>query len=144
MIWALLISVAFAKESWICTEESSLIQNDKIMTCGIGVAKDEDSARTKAFNSAKDEFDRICKISSSCNNHAVNVEPKRTTCEKDGSNWKCYRMLSFAIGEKLPDNQEPTMQNVPRRTYQAQTAPRKDVTADDFWQRWNNKYLSGN
>ena len=91
-------TTVYAKEDWLCVQESSQIQNGTILACGIGEGKDEDAARAKAFDSAKAEFNRLCGASDACNGRRVTVEPQRTTCEQNIGGYKCYRLLVFSLG----------------------------------------------
>lgn len=84
-------------EDWICKDASSLRSGNLIQSCGSGQSPDEDEARTQAFQHAKDEFNRLCEMDSSCKNHAVIVNPKRTTCEEKDHAYHCYRMIEFEI-----------------------------------------------
>lgn len=123
-----------AEENWLCTSESSLIQGSDIHACGVGDAKDEDSARALAFNSAKREFDRICSVTTACVGKAVSVEPKRTTCETEGGKWKCYRLLVFTVSEK-------SAKVVIAQTQAKEERANREYTNSDFWRDWRQKYL---
>lgn len=113
---------ASAKEDWICVEASSQRVGNTIQSCGIGVAGDEASARLKAFDSAKAEFDRLCAASDDCKGRKVTVDPRRTTCEPAGGGFKCYRMLSFIIADSLqqvqtqPSAEDPILGPTQRKT----------------------------
>ena len=89
---------AQAKDDWFCNTESSQTIGDEVQACGRAKDPDEDKARGMAFESAKAEFLRVCKVSDNCRNHDMTVEPKRTTCDKVGKNYECVRMVSFHIG----------------------------------------------
>lgn len=92
---------AFAKEDWLCVQESSQVQNGEVFACGVGEGKDENAARSSAFENARAEFLRVCNSSDDCKGHKVSVEPKRTTCERNSKeSYKCYRMVVFAIEDK--------------------------------------------
>jgi len=101
MIIVLIItSRSLAKEDWLCTQESSLMEDSNILACGVASGKDENEARSKAFDNAKLEFDKLCAISNRCNRKQVNVVPKRTTCDRTLMGYKCYRLLVFNIQDK--------------------------------------------
>jgi len=97
---SLLISTAFATDSWFCTTQASKIQNASVVSCGIGIGQDEATARAKALANAKEEFDFICHASDGCLDRNVSVSPGRTSCEGNHGLVKCYRMVTFTIGEK--------------------------------------------
>jgi len=88
-------ATSFSKESWLCTSESSQIENDRVLACGIGEALTEGAARKQAFNSAKAEFNHVCDVNTFCGAHKYAVEPKRTTCEHLEVGWKCYRLVVY-------------------------------------------------
>lgn len=94
----LFFSTAFASENWLCTSQASQVQGDKVLACGVGHGADEDRARAKAFISSQAEFNRLCNASTNCKGKTVSIEPKRTTCDQEGSQWKCYRLLVFTVG----------------------------------------------
>lgn len=101
-------TLASAKDEWLCTEESSQIQNGTLLACGVGLGKDENEARSKAFENARAEFIRVCDASDDCKEHKVTVEPKRTTCERSSKeSYKCYRLLAFTISADLAMTREP-------------------------------------
>jgi hypothetical protein len=78
------------------------VMGHEIQSCGIGYGSNEDDARSKAFDSAKNEFDRICKASSECAGKSVTVTPQRTSCDLDKSKkFKCYRMIVFTTGAPI-------------------------------------------
>ncbi len=85
---------------WYCKNVASEKMGNIINSCGIGFGADESEARDLAFDHAKKEFDKICSISDDCQGHAVNANPKRTTCEEVGKKIKCYRLIEFKIGER--------------------------------------------
>ena len=102
---SLFLSMAtLANSNWICTEASSLRNQNIILSCGIGIGLTEADARQQAFERAHQEFQQICDSSDDCRDHQVNVAPKRTTCEAIGNEnkaYKCYRALEFHIaGER--------------------------------------------
>ncbi len=91
---------SLAKDDWLCTEEASQIQNGSVLACGVAEGKDENEARSKAFENAKAEFSRVCQASDTCNQKQVSVEPKRTSCESNQKRYKCYRLIIFTIGSE--------------------------------------------
>lgn len=97
---AAIMSIAHADENWLCTSEASQVQGDHVLSCGVGEAKTENVARDRAFESAHMEFRNLCKASSNCRGHAVNVEPRRTTCAETKNGYKCYRMLVFTVSHE--------------------------------------------
>lgn len=97
-ILMLLAGAAHADETWTCTETSSYRSNNAWVMCGVAEGMSEGWARTKALDYAVREFKELCKLDSGCNRHEFHVEPKRVTCEtKDGSWYKCYRMLQITV-----------------------------------------------
>jgi len=119
---------------WLCEEESSQRRGNTISACGIGVGRDENLARLMAFDNAKVEFSKVCGASDDCKGHRISVEPARTACDRDGKNYKCYRLIIFTIGslaeraikplattlsapkhapQKSPDVSEVTLQDTP-------------------------------
>jgi hypothetical protein len=102
--------VLASESSWYCKEVASERKGDLINACGIGKAKEENEARTIAFENARKEFFRVCGLSESCTGHEVNASPERTTCETDGKSIKCYRLIVFKIGPKKasPPTETPT------------------------------------
>lgn len=97
-------SIAGAAEDWFCKEVASQRSGNLVKSCGVGTGIDENAARSSAFENAKQEFGRLCTISADCRGRAVTVSPERTSCEKEEKNYKCYRMLVFAIGDPVKDN----------------------------------------
>lgn len=93
----LTIALPLRAEEWLCKEAASIRNGPLIQSCGIGTGKDENHARLAAFDNAKAEFERICLASDDCKNRTVSVEPERTSCTKEKSGYKCYRMLTFEI-----------------------------------------------
>lgn len=106
----LLFSPLAHAEEWLCKEESSQRSGSVISSCGVGLGKDENAARSQAFEHAKEEFLRICSTSDDCKNHAITAEPKRTTCERTEDQYKCYRLVRFVIGREIG----PIEKSVPR------------------------------
>ena len=90
----------FGKETWLCTEESSQLINGTIQACGVASGRDENEARSRAFDNAKAEFDKVCNASDSCRGHIIDADPKRTTCEPQKEGFKCYRAVEFQIGKR--------------------------------------------
>lgn len=89
-----------AEENWLCVEASSTRDGNVIQSCGIGRGPDENSARLRAFDNAKIEFDKVCESSDDCKGHEVTVKPERTSCSKAGQDFKCYRLIVFTISER--------------------------------------------
>ena len=94
---------AQAKDSWTCTEASSIRTGNAIHSCGVATNADEAAARAAAFANAKMEFDSICSASSDCRGHQVNLEPARTTCEPTDGGIQCRRMVLFHIQEEMEE-----------------------------------------
>lgn len=90
-------SKALANDVWICQEMASERHGDIIKTCGVGEGKTESDARLMAFDSAYNEFKRVCDASEDCNVSSVGVIPKRNSCEKTKDNYKCYRMIVYKL-----------------------------------------------
>jgi len=101
LIWFFMVFLnsALADDAWICKEESSIRRGHEIAACGIGRGKTEAEARLSAFDQAKAEFDRICALSADCMGRRIVVTPARTTCAAN-DDFKCYRMVVFAIQDK--------------------------------------------
>lgn len=89
-------------DDWLCTEEGSLKQGNSILACGSGTGLTEEYAREQSLITAKNEFEQICNSSSDCNGHKVVMDPKRMTCSQVLNQYKCYRLIVYTIGEKLP------------------------------------------
>ncbi len=86
-------------QDWLCKEASSEKRGDSILSCGVGLGKNEADARSSAFNNAKAEFDRVCQISADCAGRTFTVDPRRTSCEQGGNRGiKCYRLVVFNLG----------------------------------------------
>lgn len=92
---------SFAKEAWMCTEDSSQLKGTSYYICGVGEAHTETEARKAALINASDEYHTLCELSHDCNTHHTQVDPQRTTCSKDGDGWKCYRLVVFIMGEEI-------------------------------------------
>jgi hypothetical protein len=97
-----LVSTSEAAD-WICKEAASQRQGEAIMACGIGVAKDEATARILALKEAKREFDSICSESADCKGHALKVTPLRNDCQTRNGRVECYRGVRFEISSALRD-----------------------------------------
>ena len=100
---ALAAQLAFADDSWFCKEVSSQRAGNVIKSCGVGNGSDENAARAAAFENAKKEFGSVCTLSTDCRGRAISVTPERTTCEKEGAGYKCYRLIVFTIGNTVDD-----------------------------------------
>ena len=111
-----------SEHNWYCKEVASERKGDVINACGIGKAKEENEARTIAFENARKEFFRVCGMSESCSGHEVNITPERTTCEADGKSIKCYRLIVFKIGPKKVPTQAVD-ESAPRAPTPATSAP---------------------
>ena len=103
LIAALCLAQGALAEDWMCKEVASQRSGNIIKSCGFGNGADENAARSSAFQHAKKEFGSICAISSDCRGRAISVQPERTSCEKDGAGYKCYRLIVFTIGEPVSD-----------------------------------------
>jgi hypothetical protein len=100
ILFFLILSVSsIAHANWFCSEESSDKIGNVINACGVAEASTESKARSDAFESASQEYKHLCEASDDCRYHFVNVKPKRTSCEKTASGFKCYRMLAYEIGD---------------------------------------------
>lgn len=138
MILSLFISIAGAKESWFCTQESSKIIGNQVYACGVALALDEGAARAYASTNAKNEFDFICSMSSDCRGREFSVTPKRTTCAPDSGGVKCHRLLVFTLADaSVPKKQMITLP----ANYGTATGKNGDYTMNDFWRDWQNRYL---
>lgn len=100
---ALISSRSFA---WICEEAASQRSGTSIHSCGVGVAEDESEARSKAFDSAKLEFTKVCDASDDCKNHKTHADPQRNDCTKKDGIYRCYRMVIFKILEEQRSSSE--------------------------------------
>lgn len=85
---------------WICTETSSQTQGDTILACGAGESQSLQGARDLSRQAAFREFDDLCRKSSSCAPFDVEVEPRRTQCEKVKGSYRCVRAIAFHITER--------------------------------------------
>lgn len=94
----------FGREGWLCSEDSTQVRGSTILACGIGSGSDEDSAKRKAFESAKREFHSVCE--SECKLHAYSVAPQRATCEEKNGSWKCYRLVVYRMKDERRTTRE--------------------------------------
>lgn len=94
---SLLSFSCFGQDSWLCTEDSSQIQGDQILACGVGEGETESAARKSALQSAQDEFLVVCGPNTNCGEHKFKASPSRSTCSKKDGAWKCYRLVKYAI-----------------------------------------------
>ena len=92
-------------DEWICTEASSIRRGDDIAACGIGYGRHESDARAMAFKHAKEEYQRICDLSSDCRGADIYATPGRTSCSLTRDGYRCYRMVTFTpvTGTQPPD-----------------------------------------
>lgn len=93
----LLIGADAFADDWICKEESLQRSGDSYHACGIGYGPNEAQARMQAFMAAKNEFNQACSVSDDCIDHAVTLDPGRTTCEPSSQGYKCYRLEIFNV-----------------------------------------------
>lgn len=98
---------AGASDNWFCSEASSQRVGNEIQACGTGISPDESEARLRAFDNAKEEFERICEASADCQGHRAIADPRRTTCETEQSVFHCRRLVAFTI-ESAPGDAEAT------------------------------------
>lgn len=101
----LVIHNARAGDDWLCKSQSSERRGNSILSCGIGTAPDEATARIRAFNSAKDEFIQVCSASDDCKGREIIAKPQRTECELGFEGYKCYRLVVFEA--KAVDDDSP-------------------------------------
>lgn len=90
-------------DDWICKSQSSVQRGTTVLACGIGEAETEAEARKSADENAIDQFRRVCDASDTCRNRQVSSNPGRTECEAGKDTVRCYRALTFEIGEKPSD-----------------------------------------
>jgi hypothetical protein len=91
ILWAALITCkAATADDWFCTEGSSYRTGTTLHACGIGLGKDEQQARTAAFDAAMAEF-----LQQGGQRDMVELEAKRTSCSYKNETWICYRMVDF-------------------------------------------------
>ena len=109
-----MLSSAYAG-GWYCEEVSSewMEKGALLQSCGIGYGANENDARLDAFNNARKEFDNICNKDTSCSNNVVNIEPMRTSCDKEGDRVVCHRLIYYHITDKKriaqQESREPTV-----------------------------------
>lgn len=96
-----LIGSAFAGDAWLCTEASSQRRDNNFISCGIGEASEESTARAKALQNAQVEFKSLCDLSTDCKGHVMTVWPERTSCTHNSDGYVCHRMVRFTVGEEL-------------------------------------------
>lgn len=101
MILLLLITQAFAQDQWLCTSQASQLRGNQVLSCGVGIGKDENEARSRAFDHAQAEFNRLCSASTTCGHQAYLIDPKRTTCGSNSYGWKCYRLLAYTLDKTV-------------------------------------------
>lgn len=94
---SLLSFSCFGREDWLCTEDSSQIQGDQILACGVGEDAREGEARRLALESAHNEFSHICSTQTLCGEHKFRAIPSRATCSMSDGIWKCYRLVKYEI-----------------------------------------------
>jgi hypothetical protein len=93
-----------AEASWLCKETAAVANGDSITTCGIASDKDQQKARDKAFESAKEEYFRFCDPSPNCRDYEFKVEPMRVDCTNKDMTWTCYRALGFTVLKQKKKN----------------------------------------
>lgn len=86
--------------SWLCKEASSMAENEYFYSCGVATTSKLSTARKKALNNAKDEFNTFCDESYNCKNNEYVVSPLRTDCKKVNNEFICYRGLEYRILDK--------------------------------------------
>lgn len=98
MLVSALVSLnGYAADDWLCTSQASLVEGSRILACGVGEAATESGARARAFDSAREEFARLCGPGTVCEEQKHVIEPKRTTCAASSEGWKCYRLLVYRL-----------------------------------------------
>ncbi len=100
LLFTLVVSPAAFGDEWLCTEASAIRSGNTLTVCGIGEAESEGVARAEALKQAKKEFVSLCSASADCRNREADLLPLRTSCEKNGTRYKCYRGLKYEISEK--------------------------------------------
>lgn len=93
-----------AEEQWFCVDDQSKKNGNTMEVCGVGTASTEGEARHQALQNSIKDFQTICNLSQDCKGRKINIEPKRSTCLKNPSqfhtpfaNFTCHRMLLFTI-----------------------------------------------
>lgn len=100
LFFFLLTTNLFANE-WICKKAASeRVEKNIYFVCGVGEAKNLQSARENAMTSAYKEFNGLCKHSYDCNQYQKTITPKRTTCEETQDGHRCFRGFRFFITDK--------------------------------------------
>lgn len=98
LILTLFTSPAFAKDTWLCTDEGSQSRGEHVYACGVGTAVSEEAARDRSFDAAEVEFLKICRLNASCWHHKTTAVSQRITCDQiNRYQWKCYRLLLYTI-----------------------------------------------
>ena len=94
---------------WYCDQVASAwVEAGKTLSsCGVGSSKDEATAKTKAFENAKDEFNKVCAKDTSCGDKIVNIDPQRTDCKKLDDIFICKRLFYFHITDEIKKEGEP-------------------------------------
>jgi hypothetical protein len=103
LVCFLFTSNSFAQK-WLCHETASIRYDSRILTCGVGEAKTESEARSKAFDSATQEFNQLCEQDLTCKGFKTRVEPKRNSCTYSNGLYKCYRGLEYQITAVKKEN----------------------------------------
>ncbi len=85
---------------WFCTEEAGKREGRTLWSCGVGEEPLEQDARRAALHAAMGEFRIICEASADCKPTRVSVEPKRMSCIKQSTGWKCYRLIQVTMEDK--------------------------------------------
>lgn len=110
---------SFAKDDWLCTQESSQRRGGLVLACGVARSRDEADARARAFDNAQAEFRRVCDASDDCRGRASTLEPKRTSCSREASGeFACYRLLQVSL-DRSPDGpsvSKPTTGRAPSQS----------------------------
>lgn len=94
---------ASANAEWLCKEGATQSYGNTYIACGVGSGELEEVARKNALNSAKNEFEFLCKQTPTCRDYERTVRPMRSQCGKNKDIWKCYRAIEYGI---LPHKKE--------------------------------------
>jgi hypothetical protein len=100
MFYALLLMVsqAFAQDTWSCVTDSSHMRSNQFYACGVGQSKWEGIAREHAFARAQNEFIELCNLSTECIKKKRLIDPGRTSCDRvPNGDWKCYRLILITL-----------------------------------------------
>jgi hypothetical protein len=108
----LLTLAPVSAHAWYCQEVASERQGNVINACGIGTGKDENEARTSAFENSKKEFFRICELSTDCAKHEIDVNPQRTSCDSAKGVVTCHRLVTFTVIDKMKGGQAKAIQRI--------------------------------